>query len=443
MAIESGNGNSNATEITMDNLLNTGVGTNREPITPEEVKVIPEVPNTPNAPATNTKQTDVPPTESTGDNKANLQNLFTSFVNEDGLDEGNKEIRKGLLDQYKGEAFDAAGNILDKDGNIVANFSDMYEEYSKEDALTLDDKGNQINDKGEVVKTAVEVAIETTVVNKLHSESEYEFLNDDGTTKIYSDDSAGFSEFTKDVSAQRFEEFKGEFFGQHPELTEVAKHLLSGGTLDTFQKSTDYSSLDIATMTKEDKLHYIRQSYESAGLPKDRVDGLLQLFIDANLIDSEITKALPALQANDAKVKQQRDAQYQASIDERNARVEQYWNEVNNIVTKGDLGAINIPDTDKAGFFTYISQAADDRGNSKEFLDKAKETREQELMVSYLRYKGFDLGKLVDTKAKSSRVLSLKEQIQRSARITPNTVNESRQNTKTSGEDITIANMLG
>jgi len=442
------------TEITLDNVINTGENENRIPIppndsapTPEEVeaKRIADEAALKAKGADEGSEGDLTPEQIAAaqeENSNSLKTLLSSFKDETTLSDDDKGIRTDLLTKHKGSSFDAEGNILDANGNTLVSFEKLLEYSTEEETLTLDDKGNQIDTEGNIVKTNVELAVENTVVNKLHSESEYEFLNDDGTTKIYSDDDAGIKDFTNDVSAQRFEEWKGEFFSQTPELAEITKHLLSGGTVDTYKSSIDYSKLDITTMSKDDKLKYIRRSYEVTGLAEERINDLLQLFVDSNTVDKEIGKALPALQTYEEKQTTDRDNAYEQSVKERNKANEEYWGNVEVTVNKGTLSDITIPDTDKPAFFDYLSTAVDDKGNSKEMLDSKKETLEQQLQVKYLRFKGYDLSKLVDSKVGTQKIVSLRDRIKKSAKLSAVSTSSSANTSTKAPADITIDSLL-
>ena len=438
-------------EISLDNVLNTGENENRtvesnEGLTAEEIAAK----ATADAAAAKDNEdneegnapTDEEVAASQQENVHTLQNLFNTFADEASLSEDNKAIRTQLLDKHKGTAFDAEGNIVDAEGKVLTTSKELIDYSVAEDKVVLDDKGNQVDTEGNVVKTNVEIAVETTVVNKLHSESDYEFLNEDGSVRIYSDDEAGIKEFTNDVSGERFNEWKSEFFNQTPELAEVTKHLLSGKSLDTYNTSVDYSKLDTTDMSKDEKMKYIRRSFEVTGLGEERINGLLQLFTDSNTIDSEVAKALPALQAHEEQESTQRDADYQQSVENRNTQIAQYWQEVESTVTAGKLNDISIPDNDKQGFFDYLSAVVDDKGNSQEMLDSRKETTEQQLQMKYLRFKGYDLSKLVDSKVKTQKVATLKDLIRKSAKIKSTPVNDSRKNVTSGKDNISIDTLL-
>lgn len=438
-------------DISLDNVLNTGEDGDakvtvpaEDTKTPEQIAEAARIAAEADAGKEDDKDTLTPEqiAATQQENSNNLKALLGTMVQEEGLSEEDKTLRTDLLTKFKGTTFDSEGNILNEKGEQVASFDKVLEYTSEEEELTLDPKGNQIDSEGNIVKTKVELAVENTVSNKLHADSDYEFLDEEGNTKIYSDDDAGINDYANDVAGQLNEDWKSAFFNQTPELAEVSKHLLSGGTMDTYNSAVDYSKLDIATMNKDDKLKHIRRSFEVTGLGEDRINGLLQLFSDSNTIDAEVAKAIPALIANEASVATARNEAYDATMAQKRTDNINYWGTVNETVSTGKLADITIPETDKQGFFDYLSADADGKGNSQEMLDSGKETLEQQLQVKYLRFKGFDLSKLVDSKVRTEKVVSLRERMRKSAKLKTNPLNAG--NAKTSGKEteVSLSSML-
>lgn len=430
-------------DVSLDNLLNPQVAPDANPNNDSDVDADDKDKDTPGS---SDNGDDKPTDDADSDNDDKLdadtfKSLVSTFVSEDNLDDENKALRKDLLNQYKGEGFDVNGNIIDKEGNVVANFDDVLNNLNN-DNLTLDAQGNEINSQGEIIRTAYELAVENTVVNKLAKETGYELLDEQGNPKIYSDDDEGFKALTKDISEERFKEYQQEFFSQNPVLTEVAKHLLSGNSLDTFQQATDYSNIDVTKISNEEKENYIRRSLEVKGIDKEQIDSMIQLVKDSNSLTDQAAKALPALQAYEAERVANRDAEYQKTIEDEQKRIDDYWNEANSIITKGKVSNIVIPENDREAFYDYISTAIDDKGNSKEAIDIQKETLEDKLAYSYLRYKGFDLQKLVKSEVKKDKALSLKERIKRSKQIKDSPLNDAKPGITSGGTDVTLSDLL-
>lgn len=434
--------NTQEPEITLDTIMNTGVGADRTPPPSNEPPA-----NDPPAEEDDSKgkpTEDTPPvTPDTGDNRTKVGNLLKSFSNTDELDDTKKPIRDRLLSKFKGTSFDAEGNIVDKEGKVVTSSDDIYK-YVTEGEETKDAEGNIVDEEGNIVKSVYDIAVEETVVNKLHDQSPYTFVDENGKPKIYADDEKGFTDFANDVSAQRFEEFKEEYFNRHPLIKDVIQHLTAGHDLSSFKESVDYSTVDPTNLTMDEKIAYIERSFEIRNLPKEQIGDLIQMFKDGNQIDSQLLKALPALQQYEEDRILKREEDYHQAIEEQNKQVMEYWNNVEEVVSTGKLVDLDIPDAEKEDFFSYLSDAIDNQGNSKDMLDARNETLEQKLLASYLRYKGFDLSALVNMKASAKRTQTLKELIAESANLVSAPVNDASKNGVTSREqDITIDALLG
>lgn len=428
-------------EITLDDVLNTGVGTDRN--VPEPTPKEDSTPKPEDTPSPVSEEEQDKGNEDDKSNKEKLQNLFIGFSNEEEVEENKKQLRSRLISQYKGTNFDANGNIVNEQGEVVASFDDLYD-YITEEKVVKDDAGNIVDEEGNVVKSAYEVAVEETVVNSLHDNSPYQFVDENGTPKIYTDDDKGFQEFANDVAGERFEEFKEAYFNSNPLIKDVVMHLAAGNDLESFREPFDYSSLDVTALSTSEKLELISRSFAVKGVAREQIEPMMQMIKDGNQIDSQVLVAIPALQAHEDTIEQNREQQYLESVEAQNQKVEAYWNEMEQVVNTGVLSDnVSIPDNEKQAFFSYISDAVDDSGNSQDMLDSVNEKAEQKLLVSYLRYKGFDLSSLVKVAARENRVKSLKQLIKESANLSNNPVNDSSKASVTSGEvDITIDTLL-
>lgn len=434
-------------EITLDNILNTGVNSDQDVTDNVDIDKKSDVPATTTTDTTDTTTTTDDNTKSeeeiVEENKTAIKDLFTSYQDESTLDDNQKSTRQELLKKYNGTTFDENGNIVDKDNKIVGAFNDIYD-YLNDDTTTTDKDGNVLDVDGNVIKTAYEVAVENTVVNKIAAESGYELKDENGNPKIYTDDDAGFNSLANDLSSVRFNEFKQEFFGQNKELTEIAKHILGGGTVSNFKQDIDYSTIDAKTISKDEKIKIITDSFLDSGLSKERANDLTTLIIDSNSVDAEFDKAKAILEANQDKRSAERDIAYQAKIEEERARVEQHWKEVEDTISNGDLGIITIPEEDKTKFNDYLSLVVDNKGNSQDMLDAQKETKEQKLTAAFLRFKGYDMSALVKKEVGKQKMASLKERLRKSANIKNASINDANKSNRTSGdEDITISSLLG
>lgn len=390
-------------DIDLDLVVGSGVGSDR--IKPENI--------------------DSPNNDSNGGNIDNIDNSSDSpnhsdtgeelkdylvNLNNDNLSTEDLATKKDILNKYKGTSFDTDGNILDANGEIVASL-DEVQNYIDSDNITLDEAGNQVDESGNIVKTKQELDLEGSVVNNLHKNLEVEFLNDEGQPKVYSDDDAGFMELANDIAKYRLEEYKENFFNSNPELTDVAKHILSGGRVEDFQSSIDYLTIDTKRLSDTQKLDYIKKSLVASGMDEERADKYVSLTKAANEIDKELPVALKALNKIEEQKKAERDAQFQAKVEEDNNRMREYWTNVHTVVNGGRIGNINVADNERQAFFDYISKPINNSQQSQEMLDSANEDINTKLLISYMRYKKFNFGTLVQQLAKQEKVQSLRERL--------------------------------
>ena len=83
------------------------------------------------------------------------------------------------------------------------------------------------------------------------------------------------------------------------------------------------------------------------------------------------------------------------------------------IDSNNEFAGITVPNREKSKFFDYISTPVTKDGRTQRDLDHSQAEIETKLAIDYMMYKGFDLSKLVEKKAKTQNAKSLKERISR------------------------------
>lgn len=448
-------------DITLDTLFNTGVGADRKPPTePANKGEQGEQGDDGKKPPTDKKDqgtegssgaTGQEGTDSKSDadvneeTKAKVKNTFAKFADDSDLSDEDRGLRQQLLETYKGEGFNENGDIVDKDGNVVKSFDDVYNDVLSEEDQKFDDDGNLIDDDGKIIKTKAQLDAEKSYVNKLAQETGYEFKDENGNPKTYADNEEGLQEFVDDLVNVRLQEQQEQFFSQNPTLAEISKHLLTGGTLEDFQQSVDYDKIDVDNLTETQKLAYIEKSFKVKGFNDARIQANLQRVKDGNQVDEELKFAFEDLKAHEKAVSEERDAKLQEQIAQQERENAAYWNEVQQTITQGKVKELTIPEQDKVGFFEYLARPV--KNNlSQAMLDRKGEDIPTTLMFDYLRYKGYDLSKLVDSKAKTTKVNSLRDLIARASKVGKGDFTSTKgasSSKKNKAEDLTIDQLLG
>ena len=138
--------------------------------------------------------------------------------------------------------------------------------------------------------------------------------------------------------------------------------------------------------------------------PITRIEGHLRAEVeitDGTIRDAFLSSTMVRGLENEYKIKQQEEAK----------NLEAYWNNVNSVITNGKLKDINIPNAEKEDFFKYLAVPINSKGESQEMIDAEKEDEEDRLLLSYLRFKKFNLNDLVNLKAKTNRLEQLRSRV--------------------------------
>lgn len=372
------------------------------------------------------KDTNPPSPDDKGENQRELSDEERTEIEQDlqnvifGADptEEDQAVRNDLLEEFGGTSFDSQGNILDVDGNVLVSFNEIVDKLGQEDVAQFDDKGNQIDSEGNIIATKEELTIQNNPVNQVAKKLGYEFKDENGALKVYSEGEAGMAELAEDIAFNKTETFKQEFFNSNPVLREVAKHLLAGKDISDFQKPIDYKSVNVAGLSKESKKNYIRQSFLAEGLSEARAEKIVSGIKDTEL-DAEVNDALTILDTKEQEKSQQREQDLIAQREQEEAENITYWNTVNETITKGDLGGFNIPDADRKKFFEYLAVPVKE-GKSQDMIDRESSPLENTLKEAYYRYKGYDVSSIIKEEVRTNRASSLRNRIKKNQNLSSN-----------------------
>jgi len=430
-------------DVTLDNVLHTGENNDREPdVEEEEEEEEKDDDKKSEKSIVDQLEEEDDDEDDNLDDETKLKNFITGLSGDD-LSDDNKELKSQLLAKFKGTAINDQGQIVDANGNVVASGKEITEFVNSEEEVKLNDKGDQVDERGNVIKTKFQLAAENSLVNELHSESEYEFIDEEGNPKIYEDSKEGIKQYTNDVAEQIALENNQRFFSQNDELMEISKHLLSGGTVEDFKKPTDYNKIKVDDLSRDQKIKHIKDSFKISGMSDKRIVSMMKKIEDSNDVDEEAKLALEDLALRDKDQKVIRDQKFQESEKQRQEKVDNYWKSVNDTVASGKIKNLSIPDKDKGGFLSYVSEPVDKNGNTKEILDASKEEVDTKLLISYIRYKGFKMDDFINSKAATQKAISLRERMKRNAKLKDTPINDAKGITsKGNQKDVTLDDVL-
>ena len=354
-----------------------------------------------------------PPANNSPIEEDNLTSLLSA--DDSSLSEEDRTLKNTLLATFGATNVDANGNLVNEQGQVVLS-KDSLDKYIDTGEVLLDAQGNQIDETGRILKPASEVNVANTIIelskNAIEQELGFTLLDSEGKPKSYSNSVEGSTELLKDVATNATVNAVTAFLNSNPELKDIYFHLANGGKLDDYTASNiDYTAVDVTSLDRSGKLNYIKQSFEQQGLKnagsliktleQSSDEALTQAAADAIITLKQVSE--------DAKV--QREREYQLNQQKEAQALEEYWNNVNSVITNGKLKDINIPNAEKEDFFKYLAVPINSKGESQEMIDAEKEDNEDRLLLSYLRFKKFNLNDLVNLKAKTNRLEQLRSRV--------------------------------
>ena len=239
----------------------------------------------------------------------------------------------------------------------------------------------------------------------------YELEND------YEDSEEGLVELTKDIAQNIAEDQLQELFGQYPLLQQHMEFLLAGGESEKFfeayNPNSDYATYEISKDDIRSQKGFVGEYFRNKGHDEEFVKEMIEEFQDSGKLYDKALVAQRHLAAVQEKSREQLIIEQRQQQANAAAQQEEFWEDVATTISTGnEFAGIRIPDREKAKFFEYISEPKDKSGKTQRDVDYANADLEVKLAIDYLMYKGMNLSDIIQTKAKTESVKSLRDKIQ-------------------------------
>lgn len=331
--------------------------------------------------------------------------------------------------KFGGVKLDEQGNALDAAGKVVKTATQILEESkATAEAVEIDGVSYQLNEKGEAVdkdgkvfKTKAELDAmeeeEIPLVEEIQQKVGVQILGEDGKPKKYEDTTEGLIEYANDLSVEKARVQLDKFFETHPDIHEFAKFKAKGGTTADYFTRQQQSWANKPFDEKNDAhLHdAIVAELVEKGMPKEQAETTAKIYKDTDKI-KEYGKAAHTrlIEGEKARVAEE-NRLHEERVKADESKVVQHWNSVKDIITKGTLHNIVIPESDREGFYSFLAVNADGKGHSQRQIKYSTMTAQQQLEIDYLIYKstekGLNLSNLITAAAKSSNAQTLRKRV--------------------------------
>lgn len=308
-------------------------------------------------------------------------------IDEDPAEYGDEDHEDYVDEDYDED--DEDYTVEDYDDDDEEEYDDEYDDDDVED---YDDEDAPISER---------------ISEVLGIDMEYE----------YADTVEGLTNYVRDISEEVAEAQIQDLFEEYPEVQRHLEFVLAGGDPEQFyavnNPQSDYSNIQLSERDITLQRAMLGEYFTAMGHPEDFI---LEMLNDYEESGKLYDKALVAQQELSAAQEEQREQMYEEQlIAQQEAEEEQieFWDGVADIIESGnEFAGIVIPDTDKSNFFDYISAPVDEEGNTQRDLDYSDAGVDIKLAIDYLMYSGFNLSDIIDTKARTKSVESLRSRIQ-------------------------------
>ena len=225
---------------------------------------------------------------------------------------------------------------------------------------------------------------------------------------------------TKDVGSQLAESKLDELFEAFPLVKNHLEYVLNGGDSQQFMKAydptTDFSKLTIKEDNTRLQKSVLTDYFTSKGHDQDFIHELLEDYEDSGKLHSKSEQAQVALSKVQAADRQTMLTKQREDTLKQQQEQQDFWSNVYDTIEQSkEFEGLSIPDKEKKKFFNYVSKPIDKEGYTQRDKDHSDAKMETKLAIDYLMYKGFKLDEIIQKKARTQNVQSLKDKISRSS----------------------------
>ena len=311
---------------------------------------------------------------------------------DDVLDGGSAEVPSDLAI----DAPEAEADELDADAEELQEEESNEEEEFEEDEDLEEDEEEEDDDE-EVEREG------STVVSEILEKLGYD------TEEEYDDTTEGLLAMTQDVGKQMAEDQLDGLFENFPLVKNHLEYVLNGGDSQDFMQAydpnLDYNKVELAEDDVRSQKAILSDYFTTKGHDKEFIDELLEDYQDNGKLLDKATAAKNALAKSQETQRSQLVEQRKAQRAEETKQQQNFWNGVHETIENSDeFAGVNVP--------------------------KRESELETKLAIDYLMFKGFDLSKIVETKAKSKNAKSLRDRISKNEERVKSARKASRRTSK-------------
>jgi hypothetical protein len=312
------------------------------------------------------------------------------------------------FDDMIGEGLDF--EPIDSDAEDVDNEVDVEDTDNVDEFEDSEDFDPSEENDDEVDEEDLEDSLDDRVVFEIANTLGYEI--DDS----YDDSVEGLTDFVRDISQQVAEEQLENLFSQFPEVQKHLDFLMAGGEsnkfINAYSPTIDFGAIELDEDDVNTQKALLGQYMQLKGHDNEFIMDMLDTLESKGTLFDRADSAKQKLAEAQEYDRQQLLQSQREQFEESQRETKEFWDGVADLIEEGnDFAGVSIPDREKAKFFEYISSPVGPNGETQRDLDYMESELEMKLAMDYLVYTGFQLNDIIDKKARTKSVQSLRERI--------------------------------
>lgn len=330
----------------------------------------------------------------------------------------------------------------------------------------IDANGNALTADGTVFRTAAELVelisqngSEPSVLEQLQSRFGSDFEDENGNPVVFDNNAEGIAAYVDTIVQNRMAEAQiaalNDLFDTYPQIEQVINHLELNGTLEDFVEIPDRSQITVSENNEEQQAAFIREEWKLSGKKGD-VNKFIDYCKNAGILYDTAVESKEAVDSIYESRLAEQKAQVEAQEAAAAAAEEAYWDNVEDIISKGELLGYSIPEQiqcnrdgkktmlSRRDFLNYVSVPVDNEGNTAYMLDEARVDSnariQDDLLKAFLRFTGGDYASLVGMAVNKQKVLSIRTTAAQTTGKRTIIINSKGNNSKTVDNDQLVLN---
>jgi len=334
--------------------------------------------------------------------KLNLDDItFDDFIGEGVNVTEEQEVKDEPKDELQEDVEKKEDSLEGLEETSIEAVSETEDKEEKEEEEEVNEEDESDDE------TTID---ESTVVGEVLSKLGYEF------EEKFEDTPEGLTKMTQAVSEKMSEDKMNEMFESFPLIKQHLEYVLSGGDsqqfMSAYSPTQDYGKITLnekdSAMQKAILVEYFRKK----GHEDTFISELLGDYNDGDKLYSKAQQAKEALTKLQTSERAQMMEKQKKVQEDQMKEQKDMWDEVYNKVDTADkFAGLDVPTKEKKKFFKYISTPITKEGYTQRDMDHMNADMDIKLAMDWMMYNGFDLSKVIDTKAKTKSVQTLKNRI--------------------------------